>query len=77
MCPALAMLWAEEITKHVAKFVMPYKDPKTLDAIEIEDEDDEVKRYDDGKLHHLKRQGRSLTMGRGSPGPPSFWPGLM
>ena len=55
LCPVLATQWAEEITKHVAKFVLPYKDPKTLDAIEIEDDDDEVKKYDDGKLHHLKK----------------------
>ena len=45
---------------HVSKFLLPYKDPKTLDSIEIEDEE-EIKIYDDGKLHHLKRFEANIT----------------
>ena len=54
------MQWTQDVVKHVSKFLLPYKDPKTLDSIEIEDEED-IKRYDDGKLHHLKRFEANIT----------------
>ena len=60
LCPALAMQWTQDVVKHVSKFLLPYKDPKTLDSIEIEDEE-EIKIYDDGKLHHLKRFEANIT----------------
>ena len=60
LCPALALQWTQDVVKHVSKFLLPYKDPKTLDSIEIEDEE-EIKIYDDGKLHHLKRFEANIT----------------
>jgi len=59
-CPALATKWAEDITTHVSKFVMPYQDPKSLEPIEIIDDEEDIKKYDDGKLHHLKQFEASI-----------------
>ena len=45
------------------RFALPYQDPKTLGPIDIEDEEDkdETKRYEEGKLHHLKRFETNVT----------------
>lgn len=57
LCTNLATEWAQDVTAHVARFALPYQDPKTLDPIDIlvDEGEEESKRYADGKLHHLKR----------------------
>ena len=61
LCPALATEWAQDVTKHVARFALPYQDPKTLEPIDIEQEEETTKRYEDGKLHHLKQFESNIT----------------
>lgn len=56
----MATEWAQDVTRHVARFALPYQDPKSLDPIDIEDDQD-TKIYQDGKLHHLKRFETNVT----------------
>ena len=59
----MAKEWAQDVTNHVARFSLPYQSPKILPnmEIQIEDEEDEVRKYSEGKLHHLNRFTTNVT----------------
>ena len=63
LCIEMAKEWAQDVTNHVARFSLPYQSPKVLPnmEIQIEDEEDEVRKYSEGKLHHLNRFTTNVT----------------
>ena len=48
----MAKEWANDVTNHVARFTLPYENPKNLPSIDIKD-GDSTRKYSEGKLHNF------------------------